>query len=329
VIVAAQPLDDLTAAVAAARGDRDAIGDVLTSVRERATARAPDDLRARVQAIFGRSPGEGAASRPLPPATDRSVEARLTRQEAAIHRLVAAHEALGRRIEALQGQANDQVSRLLEALKALDLRSRTLTTRAAHAAAATRVTEVRVARQQRELRSALMNARLERVSSVVHATQRAAFGQKGSVFATNNLLLAGNELFWTFVGPTLRALGAISETSATVAAMIAPVGALATGQLALGDRQTERFVFGASAFDGTSRVIRQSLRPFVAPGLVGALERGPNLTVQVTPVDRINGRLEAIVRGGVLIISIDTDTDNPPPAGRRVAWMVDLEPIIG
>lgn len=285
---------------------------------------ALDDLRSRVDAILGHAAAT-PPDRPLPPRSDRSLEARLARQEAAIDRLVRTHEALGRRVDALQAQSNDALSRLLRALRALDLRSKALVARGAEAAVAERVTRVRVVRQQRALRSALVDARIERVSSVVHATQRAAFGQKGSVFATNNLLLAGNELFWTFVGPALRALGAISASSATVASIIAPAGALATGQIVLGSRQSERFVSGVTTVTGDEA--RQSLRPFVAASFFSALERGPDLPVQLTPIDTIDGRLSGVVRNGIVIISVEVF--ELLPRGERVAWMVDLEPVLG
>src|SRR5262249_19122115 len=105
--------------------------------------------------------------------------------------------------------------------------------------------------QARALRAQAFRAQVKEVTSVVNTVQATAFGQRGSVFATNNLLLAGNQLFWTFLDPVLQRVGVLDATSATVVAALAPLGTLATGQILLADRQHVRFISGVAVFDGT------------------------------------------------------------------------------
>jgi hypothetical protein len=305
---------------------------LIQEARDRVEARVADDLPAQVNAIMRGASRARAQRQARATAGGGPLESRLTRHESALDRLSREHDETRRQLDAMRTRSRDALDRLLRVAEGLDLRSRAIAVQSTRTAATARVARVRVARQTRELRSALVNARIERVSSVVTSTQRAAFGERGSVLAPNNLLLAGNELFWSFVGPTLRGLGLISETSATVAALLAPLGALTTGQLALEGRHQEPVVAGISTLTG-GFPYRESLRRRVAPHVFRALERGPDLPVQITPIDNVDQNLRAVVEEGVLTISTSSTglalISVPSAQGKRVAWMIDLGPVLG
>ncbi len=49
-----------------------------------------------------------------------------------------------------------------------------------------------------------IEGRLRQVTDIISALQSNAYGERGSVFSMSNLLLAGNQLFWTFLDPVLK-----------------------------------------------------------------------------------------------------------------------------
>jgi hypothetical protein len=188
-------------------------------------------------------------------------------------------------------------------------------------------------RQRQELRALALNARIQSVTNVVNSTQSAAFGQRGSVFATNNLVLAGNQLFWTFLDPFLRSAGIVEGVSPGVFAILAPLGSLLTGQLALGDQQHERFISGIAVFDGTNTVAIESLRAKIASGLWAEFQRRTTIPVTAVPLDPAAVAIRAEVRRGVLVVTILTPRftalDKSPFPTVRVAWMVDTGADVG
>jgi len=183
-------------------------------------------------------------------------------------------------------------------------------------------------------------------------------GQRaGSRFALSQparlpLGLIGNQLFWTFIDPFLQSFGITSSTSPGVLAWLAPVGALATGQVAFGGQQHVRFVSGAAEIPVNRDVVRVSLQDHVAASMFRELERGREVVATATQVAGPPAVLSARVRDGILEIArVPTQSDAPPPPDSppgtpifliafpslalqrldpvRVAWMVDLGDDIG
>jgi hypothetical protein len=173
------------------------------------------------------------------------------------------------------------------------------------------------------------------VTAVVSSTQAAAYGERGSLLATNNLLLAGNQLFWILIDPLLRSLGISGGASPSFLTWLAPLGTLATGHLVLGNRQHVRFISGVAAFEGKTPVVLEPLRSRIADGLWPEFRRRTDVPVTVTWLDPILGAdLLAVVREGVLAIVIvrydDHSLAHPVPfPATRVAWMVDTGVDVG
>ena len=124
-----------------------------------------------------------------------------------------------------------------------------------------------------------MREQIQNVTNVVNSVQSAAYGQRGSVLATNNLLLAGNQLFWTFLDPLLQTAGITSATSPSFLARLAPLGSLLTGHVALGNRQHVRFISGLAVFDGTTAVALTSLRNRIGSAFWPEFRRRTNIPV--------------------------------------------------
>ncbi|MEO8078744.1 MAG: hypothetical protein ABI818_20635, partial [Acidobacteriota bacterium] len=137
-------------------------------------------------------------------------------------------------------------------------------------------------RQAEQARTLATRMQIQNVTNVVNSVQAAAYGQKGRLLATNNLLLAGNQLFWTLLDPVLQRVGALDAASATVVAALAPLGSLLTGGVLLADRQTVRFISGTATFDNTHREFRESLRDQVGERLWPAFRRRTDVPVNLT-----------------------------------------------
>jgi hypothetical protein len=253
----------------------------------------------------------------------------LERQGAAIESLKRSHEDLAQKVDALQEQADRALPRLLDGLTAFEQRLQALKSQGrallTHGRAATTLS----ARQDRKVRALAQAARLQQVTAVVSATQAAAYGEKGRLLSTNNLLLAGNQLLWIFIDPLLRTLGIPSGPSPSLATWLAPVGVLVTGHLALGNRQHVRFLSGVATFDGSSPVFLEPLRSRIADSLWPEFQRRTDVPVTTTPLHPAPAvRFAAAVRQGVLMIVMVPIDEIPIPTG-RVAWMVDTGVDVG
>jgi hypothetical protein len=257
------------------------------------TQAAIDDIRKRLQTVIAATATADDEPTRRPRATTPQ------QQRDAIEELRRSQEELARKVAALEDRSALAVKGLLDNL--------------------------------RGLKSQALGSSVQQVNSVVNSTQAAAYGQRGSVFATNNLLLAGNQLLWTIMDPLLRAVG-VSPSAAGTVAVLAPVGSLITGHIALGNRQHVRFITGVANFPRRQDVlVVESLRNRVADSFWPAFQQRrdvPVAVVRLPPVDGGDGDgfiSEARVRNGVLIIRVDKDDD---PA-MRVAWTIDLGPDIG
>jgi hypothetical protein len=280
---------------------------------------------------------------------------------AAIRRLSRSQKDLADKMTALEGQADRAIIGLIQGFAGLERRVRTTAaqTRAVVAAmpalapAAGQVRDTRQLRhartggpirridrarraqqlqrvqQMREVRALATRAQIQSVTNVVNSVQTAAYGQKGSVFAANNLLLAGNQLLWTVMDPVLQRMGVLNAASATVVAAVAPLGALLTGEVLLSDRQHERFISGVSTF-GESEVLLESLRGKVAEALWPEFQRRTNVPVTANVVgESFDGTVAADVVRGVLSLRLVPNDIERSVAGIRVAWMVDTGADIG
>jgi len=239
-------------------------------------------------------------------ANARQLSATIERQRQKLQQLQRSHDDLAQKVEALEKRSKS-LSGALDQLKELP-------------------------QQRLALQSHVQAARMQQVSGVVSNVQAAAFGEKGSVFTRNNLLLAGNQLFWVFLDPVLRRFGVISGTAPSIVTWLAPVGSLLTGQLALANQQHVRFVSGVSTVtEGTVTV--EILRDRIADGFYEEFQRRTDIAVTAVVLDEASFVAFASVRQGVLRLGVtragidDVGLLSPPaqPAPQlvRVAWIVD------
>ena len=188
-----------------------------------------------------------------------------------------------------------------------------------------RQTQMQRLQQARELRAQAFRAQIKEVTNVVNTVQATAFGQRGSVFATNNLLLAGNQLFWSFLDPVLQRVGVLDATGATIVAALAPLGTLVTGQILLGDRQHVRFITGVAVFDGTNVLVVESLRGKVSEQLFPEFQNRtdvPITTQLLDPPSNLASFSAEVVNGSVRVRIVVADVEGALPK-IRIAWTVD------
>jgi hypothetical protein len=279
---------------------------------------------------------------------DRRAFAALRRHRTAIVRLNRSNAELADKVNALQTQADVTLAGMVTGLAGLERRVRSVAPARIAAApqpgpspsGATRggrpVRRVRDTRQLRlqrvqDLRAQAVRARVKDVTSVVNTVQATAFGQRGSVFATNNLLLAGNQLFWTFADPVLQRVGVLDATSATIVAALAPLGTLLTGELLLADRQHVRFVSGVAVFDGTNVLVVESLRGKVSEQLFPEFQRRTDVPITTNvlgPAPNLRTLIAEVVNGSVRIRILVADLEGALPA-IRIAWTVDTGEDVG
>jgi hypothetical protein len=327
----ALPSSDLVAAVAgAARGDRTQIRAVFERARQRVEQRARDELRRQLDGDTGAGTGAPAAKLvPRPPprlAPPRPVNIRLSNGRrmrvtmtpaparhgdlAALSRVTAdndrrAFQALRRHGRALdelarcQAELDQRVASLEEqsdlALLGLLRRFGDVEQRLKTLAAAQGSTAATVGQQARELGSQAASAQLQKVTAAVTSAQVAAFGEKGNLFATRNLLLAGNQLLWSFIDPLLRLLGIDFGMSPSPIAWLAPLGSLGLGAVTVGRFQHVRFLADVTTMPA------------------GATEQSVSLLPRIGPADR-----DAFARRTDVLVTaraVDATSSPPPPIG--------------
>jgi hypothetical protein len=251
----------------------------------------------------------------------------LQAQSAAVDGLKRSQEQLVEKVAQLEKRADDAVLALTQTfsqssrqLKELAAQGQKALTRAG-TAATTAVQTLAVTQQAQNL------------TSVIGTAQAAAYGERGSVLAPNNLLLTGNQLLWTFLAPASVALGA-SASTAMVLALLAPIGSLVTGFAAVGrhvsERKPERFISDIAVFDVGTLDYTESLRSRMDDDAFETFRKRTNVPVTVNSVDPIApDQVSAEVRDGVLHINvvsfgaIFSAIGRPPRPRYRIAWMVD------
>src|SRR5262249_43199350 len=131
---------------------------------------------------------------------DRRAFRALRRHDRALDELARAQADLADRVSELEERGDLVLLGLLRGFGGLE--ARTTAT-----ASELRATADAVKQQAKELGSQGMSAQLQKLLDVVTSAQVAAFGEKGSVFSSNNLVLAGNQILWGFLDPVLRYFG--------------------------------------------------------------------------------------------------------------------------
>ncbi len=190
--------------------------------------------------------------------------------------------------------------------------------------------------------SALQENTARAVKDAVGAMQVAAYGEKGNVFAGNNLLLGGSQLIWSFLGPLLQRAGVTATAGMISPAVWGPVASLLIGHLTLGQHQFERFVSGeleltSSASGGTQN--NTAMLTNVSSGFASTWAGSLDLKDHIAPAywsefkarTDVTARAEAIGRSdfsfavaqvvdGVLHINAVVISKVP---SLRVRWTVD------
>jgi hypothetical protein len=341
----------LTAASDAFRGDRASARSILDGVRARAGERAREAFDQRLGGASGGS--RAAPSRPLPAlrtsppprpagpmtirvngrrsiasattpaarrddvellrrttaANERALLDEIGHQRKVTARLERATAELSTKVEAIEKRTDQAVMGVVEGLGKFKKQ----------------IGPVGGASQVAALAQA---AQIQQVSNVVASVQSAAYGERGSVLSSNNLLLAGNQLAWMFAGPALQRLGIMSGATAQLITSLAPLGTLITGGLTLGRSQHVRFVSGVAKFEGTQQTYIESLRPRIADADWEEFSRRVDIPVSVTTFTGVPFTGTAIVRDGVLVISLPGGGGGgflllEGPSSGSLAWMVD------
>jgi hypothetical protein len=251
----------------------------------------------------------------------------LRRQRREIARVRSTNQALTQKLEALRSQTDRVLIGLVRDVTVLERHVGQVA--AQTRSALSKKAAATAARQLKEMRALSLRSQLQSVTNVVNSLQAAAFGEKGSLVTTNNLILAGNQLFWGLLEPVLRQVGALNPSSATVIAAVAPVGTLLTGQLLLGDRQHERYVTGVATFDPAVNSVSIPLRGQVAENMWPQFRDRTDVVVTATPLEG-GAPFQTIARvdqGNLRINLMNKTALFTTPV--RVAWTVDTAKTIG
>ena len=254
-------------------------------------------------------------------ANDRQAFDAIQQQNEAIESLRRSHAELMNKVATLQAQADRSTVGLLQGITSLEQQLQTARTRVRTQTLSSRR---QATRQQRALDSMATTTQIQNVNSVVNSMQAAAFGEKGSLLTTNNLLLAANQLLWQFIDPLLRGMGFALGPSPSLLTWLSPVGSLLTGQLVVGNRQHVRFISGVVTFDGSGFNESESLRSRLADSFFKDFKRRTDVPATAVPLDKgiPASTVSAIVRNAVVTVSVLDFGEGGAPTG-RVAWMVD------
>lgn len=211
-----------------------------------------------------------------------------------LEQLRESHEQLARKVAELEERTNLAMNGLLENLKGLQLQA--------------------------------FESQIQQVTSVINAVQATAYGDRGGILTTNNLLLAGNQLFWIMLDPLLRQLGLTRDSEPSAAVVLTPAGTLVTGHLLLGNRQHVRFISGVTRLRPGQDVSFETLRNRIGADLWPEFQSRSDIPVQarvLAPPDALV--MSASVRDGVLRIVVEKGGNQ----SARVAWLIDTGATVG
>jgi hypothetical protein len=260
---------------------------------------------------------------------NRRAFAALQAQGAAIDSLKRTQEQLAAQISHLEKRADDAVLALNDTFSQSTRQLKRVAAQGQKALARAGTTATTAVRQLQQIQTLAATQQAQNLTNVIGAAQATAYGERGSVLAPNNLLLTGNQLLWTFLGPASTAFGASAGT-ARLLGLLAPLGSLLTGYAAVGSRvpehEQERFISGIAVFDlGQSRYT-ESLRSRIADDLFDKFRERTDVPVTVNAIDPISPhQVSARVSNGELHIFVDTFglKTRFPLVSYRIAWMVD------
>lgn len=358
------PKNEIMRAVTnAVRGNRSEIADLFARARERIKERARAGLGRALPPPNGKAPIAGAPledptpyptipDRPSRPdlvavqrtaaANERRAFAAIQQNSRAIDRLATCQRELGRTLAEMQAKGDlALLEGICEGLSRLERRVQALETsmaRGGNGGASRALQETRALRS--ELKAQIRATQIGKLNDVAASMQSSAFGTKGSVFATNNVLLALNQLLWGFGGDALRGLGVLGPGQSTAAAWLSPLASLAVSQVTLGGRQHERFISGiATRFDDTDpfteggavdAIAVVDLEPYIGPSVWPDFRKRTDVPVLLTQLDppSVMPAVQAVVSRGVLTITVKSLSQNVKPRP-RVAWMIDTEESSG
>jgi hypothetical protein len=252
----------------------------------------------------------------------------------AIDSLATSQHELAKLVAELQARCDPlRLEALFDVVARLELRFRKCRRSQKRALASHRRS---VSRQQGALRKTLRlqarSASIQKLNAAATSMQVAAFGTKGNPLAKNNLLVAGNELLWGFFGELLERLGLKQPGQTSAWGWLLPVASLASGQVALGSQQHQRFVSGVAthfAIVGNNAMFSRSLERDIAARLWPSFRRRDDVPVTTVALEPLVSVLtEARVKRGVLTIIVAS-----PDGGEfittedlvdaRIAWTVD------
>lgn len=297
------------------------VSDSLARLRDAVT-----QIRRRVDRRERRHDDAPLLSEPIVAGADSPIERRRAKQLDALRQ---AHIELARKVGELEERANGEALGVLEYLSGLEGRIKKVAGQNRASVIADAATRASVAQQARAQRALETMQAIHAAVNVVSTLQSTAYGQRGSVLSTNNLLLAGNQLLWSYIDPIAKRLGIPLGPSPSALAYWAPLLSLATAWVVLGDRQHVRFISGITVFDTPERRRFEGLRSRIAGRLWPEFQKRADVPVTAQPispfrdvfvfahVDRGTLRLEAVPR------------DGGRPLGLRVAWIVDTGEDVG
>ncbi|HYD40167.1 MAG TPA: hypothetical protein VEB43_05015 [Anaeromyxobacter sp.] len=173
-------------------------------------------------------------------ANDRTAFAMLAAQRRAVQDLERATEEARARLAGLEQRSDAAALRLLDAIRELRGQLGAVRRAQGRTLAARRGGQARAQALRAELAGQRTAAVVQQVSAISTALQSTALGDRGSVLAPANVVLAANQLFWSLLDPFLRRLGLVTGAAPSVLAIIAPVASLATAQALLGGRPRGR-----------------------------------------------------------------------------------------
>ena len=254
--------------------------------------------KARQRAVRDDADGDQRSplSEPIVASSDTPAERKRTRQ---LENLRQGHLALSRKVRELEDKAAGDASALLKHLSGFE-------------------------GQQTQAQRALETSQLiQGAVSVVSTLQSTAYGQPGSVLSSTNLLLAGNQLLWTYLDPIAKGLGLPVGPAPSALAHWAPLFSLITARVVVGDRQHVRFISGIATFDSGNPIRLEGLRSRIATGLWSDFQRRADIAVTAQPLAPFrNVFVSADVHQGTLRL-VAAPRDGGVAKGLRVAWIVD------
>jgi hypothetical protein len=264
---------------------------------------------------------------------NRRAFAALQAQGAAIDSLKRTQEQLAAQISQLEKRADDAVLALNDTFSQSTRQLKRVAAQGQKALARAGTTAATAVRQLQQIQTLAATQQAQNLTSVIGTAQATAYGERGSVLAPNNLLLTGNQLLWTLLGPASTALGASADT-VRLLGLLAPLGSLLTGYAAVGSRvpeneeKPERFISGLAVFDMSKDEYTESLRSRISNDLWEEFRKRNDVPVTANSIDDIApAQVSAAVINGELNIKIGlwfSGRIGSLPKGRfRIAWMID------